>query len=81
MNKTTTILVSRQLKKELDSFKDFGRETYADVIRKLVHRARQSDESGLELSKGTLMAIEAAKKDIREGRVYSSKKLAEELGF
>ena len=81
MNKTTTILVSRQLKKELDSFKEFGRETYADVIRKLVHRARQSDESGLELSKETIKAIEAARNDIKEGRVHSSKKLAEEMGF
>ncbi|MDO8625586.1 MAG: hypothetical protein Q7R47_05875 [Candidatus Diapherotrites archaeon] len=81
MGDSSTIVVSKVLKKELDGFKDFDRETYADVIQKLVHRARQDDESKLELSSAALKAIAAAKKDIKAGRVFSSKQLAQELGF
>lgn len=78
---TSTILVSKRLKRELDSFKEFDRETYETVIQKLVHKAKQADESRLELSASALKAIAAARKDIAEGRLFSSKKMAQELGF
>ena len=74
-------MVSKKLKTELDSLKDFQRETYSDVIRKLVDRAKQDNESKMELSEAVLKSIERAKKDIKAGRIYSSRKLAQELGF
>lgn len=81
MRNSSTILVSKVLKKELDGFKEFDRETYQEVIQKLTHRVKQDDEARLELSQKTLKAIAAAKKDIQAGRVFSSKQLAQELGF
>ena len=81
MSETSTILVSKKLKGELDSFKEFNRETYEDVIQKLIVKARQNDESKLELNIETLNAIEEARKDIAKGRVYTSKQLKKELGL
>ena len=42
MADTSTIVVPKKLKKDLDSFKDFERETYADVIEKLIFKAKQN---------------------------------------
>ncbi len=81
LSETSTILVSKKLKGELDSFKEFNRETYEDVIQKLIVKARQNDESKLELNIETLNAIEEARKDIAKGRVYTSKQLKKELGL
>ena len=81
MGDSSTIVLSKVLKKELDGLKEFDRETYADVIQKLVYRAKQADESKLELSATALKAIAAAKKDVKAGRVVSSKQLEKELGF
>jgi len=81
LSDSSTIVVSKVLKKELDGFKEFDRETYEDVIQKLVYRAKQGDESKFELSAATLKAIAAAKKDIAAGRVFSSRQLAHEMGF
>jgi len=81
MDRTTTILVSRDLKDELDSFKEYDRETYAEVIKKLIRIVKEADESKLELSNETLKAIEEAREDIKKGRVYTSKQLSKELGL
>jgi predicted CopG family antitoxin len=77
----TTIMVSRELKRDLDSFKEFDRETYSQVIQRLIHNAKTNRESDLELSDSTLKAIERARKDVREGKVYTSRQLANELGL
>lgn len=81
MSDSTTILVSKKLKKELVSFKEFGRETYSDVIEKLIFRAKQSDESGFELSSHALEAIREAREGISKGQVFSSRQIKRELGF
>lgn len=81
MQDTSTIVVSKKLKRELDSFKDFERETYQDVIQKLVIRARETDESRLELSAATRKSIARAREDIAKGRVYTSEQVRKNLGF
>ncbi len=50
-NVNTTILVSRKLKNELDSLKVHHRESYADVISKLVRKAHAPVASGKTLSR------------------------------
>ncbi len=78
---TTTIQISNNLKKDLDSFKEHNRETYEEVIDKLVLFAKENEESKMELSKETLEGIKEAKEDIKKGRVYSTAQLKKELGF
>ncbi len=77
----TTILVSVKLKHELDALKEHRRESYGEVISKLVRRVKEDEEAGLELSAGSLRAIEEAREDIRRGRVYSPKQVRKELGL
>lgn len=81
ISETTTIQIPIKLKKELTSFKDYNRETYADVIEKLMSIAKQDEEDKLELSDETLKDIEEARRDIKKGRVYSTKQIKKELGL
>jgi len=78
---TTTIQVPRKVKRELDSFKGHARETYAEVIEKLVELARESEESKMELSEETLRGIREAEDDIKKGRVYTTSQIKKELGL
>ncbi|MFH0970116.1 MAG: hypothetical protein V1776_01500 [Candidatus Diapherotrites archaeon] len=79
---TSTIAVDKALKHDLDSFKDHPRESYAQVIRKLVYIVKEKeDESKMELSEETLKKIEIGRKDIREGRVYTTEQLRKKLGI
>ena len=78
---TTTLQIPLKLKKELDSFKDYARETYAEVINKLINRAKEDEEAELELSEETLKAVREAREDVKKGRVYSSKQVKKELGL
>ena len=79
MSTTTTVQVSTKLKKDLDGFKEYERETYAEVIRKLVEKAKENEESEFELSEETLKGVIEAKEDIRKGRLYTTKQLKKEL--
>ena len=81
MNDTTTIQIPKKLKTELDSIKDYKRETYAELIRKLIERFKEDEESELELSEDTLKAVEEGREDVRKGRVYSIKQAEKELGL
>jgi predicted transcriptional regulator len=78
---TTTIQISNNLKRDLDSFKEHNRETYEEVIDKLILFAKENEESKMELSNETLEGIKEAKEDIKKGRVYSTAQLKKELGF
>ncbi|MBS3061978.1 MAG: hypothetical protein J4215_05340 [Candidatus Diapherotrites archaeon] len=81
MADNSTIQIPVKVKKDLDAFKENERETYADVIEKLLSRIREDEEAEFELSSETLRGIEEAKKDLRHGRVFSSKQLRKELGL
>jgi hypothetical protein len=81
LSATTTIQIPNKIKNELDGFKDYARETYAEVISKLIDFAREEEESEMKLSEETLRGIKEAKEDIRKGRVYSTAQLKKELGL
>lgn len=81
MNNISTIQISVKLKKNLNALKDYPRETYENVIEKLVLCAKENDESKLELSNETLKDVEEAIDDIKYGRVYSTKQVRKELGL
>ncbi len=81
MSDSTTIQVSKEIKKELNAFKDYERESYAEVISKLIAIVKEDEESEMELSKETLKGIKEAEEDIKKGRVYTTKQLKKELGL
>ncbi len=78
---TTTIQVPKDLKGDLDAIKAHGRETYAEVIRKLIEKFRNDEEAELGLAEETLEAAKEAREDLRKGRVHSSKQIKEEMGL
>ncbi|MBI5553173.1 MAG: hypothetical protein HY917_00350 [Candidatus Diapherotrites archaeon] len=81
MESTTTIQISSKLKKELNAFKNYPRETYEEVIGQLVLIARKDEESKLQLSAETLRDLREAENDLKAGKVYSASQIRKELGL
>ena len=63
---TTTVRISTQTKKKLEKMKIFERESYEDVIERLINIANNEP-----LSEEEIKQIEASLRDIKEGRVLS----------
>jgi predicted transcriptional regulator len=80
MAETTTVSIPKALKRDLDALRGNPRETYSDIIGRLVECARDG-ESGLEFSEATLKKIAQAREDMRKGRVYTSREMAKRLGL
>ena len=66
MAETTTVSIPKKLKRNLDVLKENPRETYSDVIGRLVACA-SDDEADLELSEKTLEKIGFSK---NQAKVY-----------
>lgn len=81
MSETTTIVLTKKLKNELADFKQFDRETFQDVIGRILHIAQEADESNLELSEETKKGIARGKEDFRKGRTYTTEELRKKLGL
>jgi len=81
LSNTSTIQVSKEIKRKLDAFKEYKKESYAEVIQKLVDKVKEDEESEMELSEETLKDLKEAEEDIRKGRVYTSKQIKKELGL
>jgi predicted transcriptional regulator len=73
----TAIQVTEKTKKALDKMKLFPRETYEDVIRRLMEIYTEEEE----LSTDTIQNIEKALEDVKKGRLYSTKEVKRELGI
>jgi len=61
----------------LEELKLHERETYSSVIKRIIEKGIDEEP----LSKETLAKIEKALKEIREGKVYTTKKIKKELGI
>ncbi len=70
----TTIQVSDSIKKRLEDFRLFGRETYNEIIERLI-------EDSTELNEKTKKEIEMARKQIKKGRFKTHEQLAKEMEF
>lgn len=81
MSDSTTIQISKKMKMELDSFKDHPRETYEEVLGRLVIIAKEDGEAELELSEETIRDIKKSRKNIRKGRFYTTEQIKKELGL
>ena len=72
----TTIQLQPEVKESLDQLKRHPRESYNDVIRRLV--GGRIDEEAL--SEEALEGIEEALSDIRKGRVHSEEEIRKDFG-
>lgn len=75
MAAATTIKIDPQLKDSLDKLKLFPRETYNDVVARLVDMAYDEEP----LSDETLKRIEESLKDFKRGRYHTQEEVEAEL--
>jgi len=73
---TSSILLRETTKARLDSLKTHPRETYNDVINRLIECAEDSEP----LSDATIQAIEEGLLDLRAGRVFTRDEVMRKLG-
>ncbi|MEM3143518.1 MAG: hypothetical protein QXG67_05100 [Candidatus Nitrosotenuis sp.] len=73
----TSIQVEKEIKMRLDKLKNHPRETYNDVLIRLLKIAQNDDV----LSPTVIKNIEEGIADIKAGRVYSSDQVKKKLGL
>lgn len=78
MENVTTIQIHGSVKDRLDALKDFERETYEDVIKKMLDVVA---EENMELSAQTKREIEEARKEFRAGKGISFKEVLKKAGL
>jgi len=74
----TTIQLGKKTKAKLEKMKIFSRESYDDVVNRLVNIVEEEEDA---LSKETIKNIEEGLADIKAGRVYTSKQVKKKLGL
>ena len=70
----TTIQIKEDIKSTLTQMKLFERETYNDVLERLIEDVHELDDE-------TKKEIESAINEIKSGKYITHEKLAEEMGF
>ncbi|MEW6529125.1 MAG: hypothetical protein AB1391_04500 [Candidatus Micrarchaeota archaeon] len=80
MSEYTTIIMHKETKKRLTALKDYGRESYEEIINKLITIYEKLKAEG-QLSEKTKKDIGLARAQIREGKRMSTKELMSELGL
>ena len=71
---TTTIQLSSELKHSLERMKIHPRETFNDVLERVMEDLR-------ELDKQTLADVEAARADVRAGKYLTQEQVRKALGI
>ena len=74
---TTTLRIESKIKSELDSLKNFGRESYSDIIKRLINIAKDPDR----LEESEIRQIQNSLEDIKQGRVLSLKEAEKKWGL
>lgn len=74
----STIKLSKKIKKDLEKQKNHSKETYQDVITRLLQYYTEDDDY---LSTQDIKEIEEGVADIKAGRTYTTKELNKELGL
>jgi predicted transcriptional regulator len=73
----TSIQVEKEIKTRLDKLKNHPRETYNEVLARLLKIVQDDDI----LSPAVIKNIEEGIADIKAGRVYSSAQVKKKLGL
>ncbi len=74
VNGTTTIQISNNIKQVLDKMKLFDRETYNEIVERMI-------EDNLELNEKTKKEIEEARKRIKAGKFLTQEEAEKGLGL
>ena len=77
MQAATTISIREDLKGRLNSLKQNPKESYNDVIERLVSRAVDDEP----LSKEAIKGLEEALEEIRQGRLISEEEIMKKYGI
>ena len=76
----TTIKLHHDTKLGLDHFREYKNESYDEVIKKVLYIANNIKDQP-ELSKETILAIESARKRIRQGNFVTEAEAKKRLGL
>ena len=76
----TTIKIHENTKHQLDHFREYGNESYDEVIKKVIFIAKTCDKEP-ELSKETLKSIEKARERIKKGKFLTEEEARKRLGL
>lgn len=77
----TTIQISSETRQKLEAFKDYPRETYDEIIRKMMVIVRKISNQEGELSEEALEDIRVAREQYTAGKGYSTKEVLKKLGI
>lgn len=80
MTRYTTLLVHKETRTRLAELKDYAKESYEEVINKLITVYEKVKSEG-ELTEETKKDIEEARAQIRAGKGLTTKELIAELGL
>lgn len=80
MEASTTIKIHEDTKLELDYFREYGNESYDEVIKKVVFIAKTC-KTEPELSRETIQAIEKARERIKKGKFLTEAEAKKRLGL
>ena len=75
----TSIQIEKETKERLDKFKNHPRETYNEVIDRIINLMSEQDKE--ELSPSTIKNIEKSLAEIKAGKVSSHKDVKRRLGL
>ena len=76
----TTIKIHKETKSEIDQFREYKNESYDEVLKKLIYIVKKIKKEP-ELSKETLIDIEAARERIKKGHFLTEEEARKRLGL
>lgn len=81
MGKLTSIQIEKSTLSRLKKFKEYKRETYDELISRLMKIIAALSRKEPELREEIIEEIEEARKEMRDGKGISTKQLIKELGL
>ncbi|HSB57679.1 MAG TPA: hypothetical protein VLD38_07720 [Nitrosopumilaceae archaeon] len=75
----TSIQIEKKIKERLDKFKNHPRETYNEVLARMINIVSQQNKEAL--SQQTIKNLKKSLNDIEKGKVYSLEQVEKELGL
>jgi hypothetical protein len=76
----TTIKIHQETKLNLDQFREYGNESYDEVIKKMIYIAKTCKKEP-KLSQETIIAIEKARERIKKGKFLTEEEAKKRLGI
>lgn len=80
MENLTSIQINRTTREKLLKFKDYGRETYDEILNKMIKIMEALDKQP-ELKEEIIEEVEEARREIKEGKGISTKQLLKKLMY